>query len=554
MEFSKQIAPEAKVTRCSADYHPSIWGDRFLLYSENCLEVDVGMGQRLEALKERVRNKLVGNFDNSSQQLNFIDAIHHLGVAYHFKNDIDTTLHKVYETTSHSVQYKAIDDLYTVSLLFRLLRQQGYPVASDMFRQFTDSIGEFNETLINDARGMLSLYEAAYFRVGGEDILDKALVFTKKQLSYALPNLTNPLKEQVTHALKQPIRTGLTRLEARAYMTFYEQDDTHDKVLLEFAKLDFNLLQNMHQKELSEITRWWKDLDFARTLPFARDRVVECYFWIVGVYFEPQYVFSRMVLTKVIAMASTIDDIYDNYGTFEELELFTYAIQRWDIRAVDHLPEYMKIAYQALLDVYNIIEEDQHIDGSSHTHYAKVAMKKLVKAYFEESKWYRDNYVPTFEEYMKNGIASSGYPMLATTCFVVEDNYLVTKEAIEWVSSDPLISRASSLIARLMDDVVSHKFEQKRGHVASAVECYMEQHGASEEQAILEFEKQITNAWKEINEECLLPTMVPRPILMRIDNLAKVIDVLYKDEDGYTNSGTKVKGFITSVLIDSVAI
>lgn len=71
-------------------------------------------------------------------------------------------------------------------------------------------------------------------------------------------------------------------------------------------------------------------MDFARKLPFARDRMVECYFWIIGVYFEPQYCLARKILTKIVAMASTIDDIYDVYGTPEELELFTKAIERLD--------------------------------------------------------------------------------------------------------------------------------------------------------------------------------------------------------------------------------
>ena len=72
-------------------------------------------------------------------------------------------------------------------------------------------------------------------------------------------------------------------------------------------------------------------MDFASKLPFARDRVIECYFWILGVYFEPKYYFARRFLTKVIAMTSIIDDIYDVYGTLEELDLFTRAIERFEI-------------------------------------------------------------------------------------------------------------------------------------------------------------------------------------------------------------------------------
>lgn len=63
-------------------------------------------------------------------------------------------------------------------------------------------------------------------------------------------------------------------------------------------------------------------------LPYARDRVVECYFWTLGVYYEPQYSVARIMLTKTIAMISIIDDTYDSYGTVEELKIFTDAVQR----------------------------------------------------------------------------------------------------------------------------------------------------------------------------------------------------------------------------------
>lgn len=72
-------------------------------------------------------------------------------------------------------------------------------------------------------------------------------------------------------------------------------------------------------------------MDTANKLPFARDRVVECYFWILGMHFEPQYFPSRMILTKVIAVTSVVDDIYDVYGTLEELVLFTEAIERFEV-------------------------------------------------------------------------------------------------------------------------------------------------------------------------------------------------------------------------------
>lgn len=78
------------------------------------------------------------------------------------------------------------------------------------------------------------------------------------------------------------------------------------------------------------LIRWWKGLEFSSVLPFARERVVETYFWIAACCFEPQYSYARRIQTKIVALLTTIDDIFDAYGTLEELELFTEAINRFD--------------------------------------------------------------------------------------------------------------------------------------------------------------------------------------------------------------------------------
>lgn len=65
-------------------------------------------------------------------------------------------------------------------------------------------------------------------------------------------------------------------------------------------------------------------------LSFARDRLVELYFWGMSVYFEPQYALARKIFNKVQPLLSLIDDSFDAYGTFEEIKLFADAIQRLD--------------------------------------------------------------------------------------------------------------------------------------------------------------------------------------------------------------------------------
>lgn len=53
-------------------------------------------------------------------------------------------------------------------------------------------------------------------------------------------------------------------------------------------------------------------------------------------------------------------------------------------------------------------------------------------------------------------MVSGAYKMLATNSFVGMGD-LVTKEAFDWVSSNPLIVKAASVICRLSDDMVGHE-------------------------------------------------------------------------------------------------
>ncbi|KAK9198117.1 hypothetical protein WN944_013300 [Citrus x changshan-huyou] len=548
-QISSQNA-KSQVMRRTANFHPSVWGDRFANYTAEDKMNHARDLKELKALKEEVGRKLLATA--GPIQLNLIDAIQRLGVGYHFERELEQALQHLYNEKYSDDDTE--DDLYRISLRFRLLRQHGYNVSCDKFNMFKDDKGNFKESLASDALGMLSLYEAAHLGVHGEDILDEAIAFTTTHLKSVATHLSNPLKAQVRHALRQPLHRGLPRLEHRRYISIYQDDASHYKALLTLAKLDFNLVQSLHKKELCEISRWWKDLDFARKLPFARDRMVECFFWILGVYFEPNYSLARTILTKVIAMTSIIDDIYDVYGTPEELKLFTEVIERWDESSMDQLPEYMQTFFGALLDLYNEIEKEIANEGWSYrVQHAKEAMKILVEGYYDESKWFHENYIPEMEEYMRVALVTSGYTMLTTVSFLGMDN-IVTKETFDWVFSRPKIIRASEIIGRFMDDIKSHKFEQERGHAASAVECYMKQHGLSEQEVCEELYRQVSNAWKDINEECLNPTAVPMPLLMRALNLARVIDVVYKEGDGYTHVGNEMKQNVAALLIDQVPI
>ena len=73
---------------------------------------------------------------------------------------------------------------------------------------------------------------------------------------------------------------------------------------------------------------WWRHTRQGQKLKFARDRLMENFLWTVGIGFEPQLGYCRRIGAKVICIITVIDDVYDLYGTLEELELFTDAIDR----------------------------------------------------------------------------------------------------------------------------------------------------------------------------------------------------------------------------------
>ena len=79
----------------------------------------------VEELKDEVRNELFAT-GHLSQQLGLIDALQRLGVAYHFEREIQEALEHIYTTFKDKID---VDDLYKVSLNFRLLRQEGFKVS-----------------------------------------------------------------------------------------------------------------------------------------------------------------------------------------------------------------------------------------------------------------------------------------------------------------------------------------------------------------------------------------------------------------------------------------
>ncbi|KAJ1384009.1 Terpenoid cyclases/protein prenyltransferase alpha-alpha toroid [Sesbania bispinosa] len=513
------------------------------------------MKKQAETLKGEVKKMFLSSVNHSiSQKLKLIDSIKRLGVSHHFEHEIDEALEQIHSTVSNKSTIIADGDLHFLALLFRLLRQQGYRISSDIFNKFKNNEGKFNEVLATDVQGLCSLYEATHLRAHGEDILDEALDFTYTHLK-SLANQLNPsLSAQINHCLRQPFHKRVTRLEARYHITVYEEDPSHEEILLTFAKEEFNILQKMHQKEIGNITKWWKNSNFVTKVPYARERVVEPYLFLLAMSCEPPYTYGRMIVGKLTLVISLLDDTYDSYGTIQELELFTKAIQRWDISLIGPLPQCMRVVFDTIVEMHDEIESVTVKSGKSSfvMPLVKQAICSLIKAYMVEAKWCHESYIPTYDEYKANGILTSASPLMIISFLGLGE--FETKKIFDWIFNDPSIIKATSIIGRLVDDIASHKFEQQRVHVASAVECCIKQYNISQQEAYNLIQKDVEDCWKVINEECLKPNDIPKFVHDCVINFARICEFLYEDqEDKYTN-GELLKDCISSLLIDPICI
>ncbi|KAH9606564.1 hypothetical protein KSS87_009142, partial [Heliosperma pusillum] len=288
----------SNVAQALVDFEPSCWGDYFVNVNPLDEATKEEMAQEIGNLKEKVKKELLATDGEPTKQLELVDVIERLGVAYHFETNIELILDQLYPIyLKECTKY----NLHHVSLGFRLK-------------------GEIS----NDLEGILSMYEACHVEIHEDDILQETLEFTTTLLKSMVNQVNSPKADQIQHALHQPLHKGMIRLESKHFISFYQQNPLHNITLLRLAKLDFNLLQSLHQMELMELNVWWKGIH--AKLPFTRDRSVECQFWTLGCYYEPKYALARKIFSRMFMVMQIFDDIFDSYGTVEEKQLLVQAV------------------------------------------------------------------------------------------------------------------------------------------------------------------------------------------------------------------------------------
>ncbi|KAK7845923.1 myrcene synthase [Quercus suber] len=371
------------------------------------------------------------------EQLELIDILQKLGLSYL----LSRILEGLYNN-DHDGEWKK-ENLYATALKFQLLRQHGYRVSkalripiitvgllsAEVFDSFMEE-GSFKGYLWDDTKGILSLYEASFLWLEEE-----AREFSKKHLQeFINQNKDQNLSIIVSHTLELPHTGG------------YQG--------------------------------WWRSIGLAEKLSFAnREFLLDS-----GVYI------SRRISTKVNLLITVIDDIYDVYGTLDELDLFTNAVESWNINVMDGLLDYMKLCFLALHNSVNEMAFDT----------LKIAWMDICRAYLLEAKWYYTGYL---QESNNKG------------------------RLINFLEECPNIVCYSSIIVRLAR-MPQHN-ELERGGVPKSIQCYMNENGASEEDAREYIRHLISETWKKMNEERDATSSLLETFIEIIFNLRRMAQCMY---------------------------
>ncbi|XP_022878022.1 (3S,6E)-nerolidol synthase 1-like isoform X1 [Olea europaea var. sylvestris] len=497
----------------------SYWQDEFSTEYE----------QKLKDVRELLKSE---ELENQIESLMLVDAAQRLGVDYHFQEEIESVLRRHYMEATSFDGYT----LHDLSLFFRLLREHGYFIPADIFNKFKGKDGVFEGKLKQDIRGLMELYEAAQLVTEGEDILDEAAKFSG---------------EIVSNRLKHPYHKSIARFTAKKYIRDSEGINGWRKTLKELAKMNISVAQSTNQQELAKISEWWKNLGLAQELKQARNQPLKWYAWSMASLSDPSMSEQRLELTKTITFIYIIDDIFDLYGTPDELAVFTRAVHMWDHAAIHMLPKPWKMCYKALLDTTNDIGYKIYKNhGYNPIDSLKSTWASLCDAFLVEAKWFASGNLPTSNEYLENGKVSSGVHVILVHIFFLLGINRKTGGAVQVDDISELVSSVAAIL-RLWDDFGSAKDEQQDGNDGSYIECYMKENpGSTIEIAREHVADMISSEWKYLNKECfgLNKNSSSSSFTKASLNFARMVPLMYSYDDNHRLPD--LEEFINSTLFD----
>jgi len=564
------------VQRRIGNHHSNLWDDNFIQSLSSPYGAS-SYGERAERLIGEVKEifnrismangELVSHVDDLLQHLSMVDNVERLGIGRHFQTEIKVSLDYVYSYWSEKGIGPGRDivcaDLNTTALGFRILRLHGYTVFPDVFEQFKDQMGRIacsaNQTE-RQISSILNLFRTSLIAFPWEKVMEEAEIFSTAYLKEALQTIpVSSLSREIQYVLDYRWHSDLPRLETRTYIDILRENATNETLdmktekLLELAKVEFNIFNSLQQNELKCVSRWWKESG-SPDLTFIRHRQVEFYTFVSGIDMEPKRSTFRINFVKICHFVTILDDMYDTFGTIDELRLFTAAVKRWDKSATECLPEYMKGVYIALYETVNeLAREAYKSQGRDTLNYAREALEDYLGSYLKEAEWISTGYIPTFEEYLENGKVSSAH-RIATLQPILMLDVPFPPHVLQEIDFPSKFNDFACSILRLRGDTRCYQADKARGEEASCISCYMKDNpGSTEEDALNHINSMIEKQIKELNWELLkLDNNVPISSKMHAFNISRGLHHFYKYRDGYTVANSETRNLVIKTVLEPV--
>ncbi|CAN0927251.1 Alpha-terpineol synthase, chloroplastic [Linum grandiflorum] len=497
--------------------------------------------EKVEELKKYVKHNLLNidsvvNGENDGRRVaklvEMIDRVQRFGIGYHFEEEIESALTKLSSMK---------------------------PPKGNLHVYILEGFNKGDH--VDDVKGLISLYEASYLGTPGETFLDDARSFARENLldiknkKMIGPKLANQLDRTLEFPCHRRIQRSEAKWQIEQYQDMNEEDHDMDSALLQLAILDFNIVQLVYQSDLQELNRWWKELGLPEKLDFARDRLVESFQWPVGVSPEPEFSYCRKTLCKLASIINVIDDVYDIYGSLDELELFTSAIESWDANGLELLPKYMQICFMAIYNTTNeLAYHTLKQQDFNCLPYIKQAWQEQCRVYHEEAKLFHTvGSHQTFEEYLENGQDTIAARLILIYTYA-SSGVSLAEEAFNYLANYPDLTRRSATVCRLTNDLATSKHELERGDILKSVQCYMKEKNVTEKEAREYIEWRIDETWKSMNRDVISNYGHMKVYTNQAVNFARASHFMYNSGDAHGKPTQRHKDRAVALLLEPFSV
>ncbi|KAJ0467254.1 putative geranyl diphosphate diphosphatase [Helianthus annuus] len=177
----------------------------------------------------------------------------------------------------------------------------------------------------------------------------------------------------------------------------------------------------------------------------------------------------------------------------------------------------------------------------------------MAEAYMVEAEWVKRGSIPNLNDYIENGVTTSGTYMALVHLFFLISYGLTTENMKHLLDPYPKFFTMAGTILRLWDDLGTIKEEEERGDMLSSIHLLMKEENITcEEEGREGILQMIYALWNDLNVELLTPDAVLFPMIKVALNMSRTSQVVYQhNDDSYLLS---VKDHVQSLFYEPVDI